>query len=208
MNTARYELKSAVFFKRRKAYLTAKRMLDVLFALAASVSLFVPMLIVAVLIKLDSPGPIIFTQKRVGKGGKEFIIYKFRTMYVDAPNNVAAREIAELSRYVTKTGAFLRRTSIDELPQLWNILRGEMSFVGYRPICPEEKKINDLRERTGVFILNPGMTGLAQINGRDAITVEEKARLDLKYVNECSLKTDVYCALKTVATVISGKGSN
>ncbi len=208
MNTARYELKSTVFFKGRKAYLTAKRMLDVLFAVAAIALLFVPMVVIAVSVKLDSPGPIIFTQKRVGKGGKEFTIYKFRTMYVDAPNNVAAREIAELSRYVTKTGAFLRRTSLDELPQLWNILRGEMSFVGYRPICPEEKKINELRKRAGVFILYPGMTGLAQINGRDAITAEEKARLDLRYVNECSLKTDVYCVLKTVATVISGKGSN
>lgn len=183
-------------------------MFDLVFAILASALLFVPMLTVAVLIKLDSPGPVIFTQRRVGKCGKEFTIYKFRTMYIGSPNNVAAYKLDGLERYVTKIGAILRRTSIDELPQLWNIIRGDMSFVGYRPICPEEKKINDLRERTGVFILNPGMTGLAQINGRDAITVEEKARLDLKYVNECSLKTDVYCALKTVATVISGKGSN
>lgn len=208
MNTARYELKLSAFFKERKIYLTIKRMFDLVFAILASALLFVPMLIVAVLIKLDSPGPVIFTQRRVGKCGKEFTIYKFRTMYIGSPNNVAAYKLDGLERYVTKIGAILRRTSIDELPQLWNIIRGDMSFVGYRPICSAEKRINDLRQSKGVFVLRPGITGLAQISGRDDISEEEKVCCDAKYVSECSLKTDIYCLVKTVSTVISGRGSN
>ncbi len=208
MNTARYELKLSAFFKERKIYLTIKRMFDLVFAILAGALLFAPMLIVAVLIKLDSPGPAIFTQKRVGKCGKEFTIYKFRTMYVGSPNNVAAYKLDGLKRYVTKTGAILRRTGIDELPQLWNIIRGDMSFVGYRPISTAEKSINERRLSAGVFVLRPGITGLAQINGRDDITEEEKVRCDAKYVSECSLKTDVYCLVKTVSAVISGRGAN
>ncbi len=208
MNTARYETKISAFFKCRKIYLATKRIFDLIFAVAASVLLFIPMLIVAGFIKIDSPGPVIFTQKRVGKDGKEFTIYKFRTMYVGSPNNVAAYKLNGLESYVTKTGAILRRASIDELPQLWNIIRGDMSFVGYRPICSAEKRINELRKSEGVFVLRPGITGLAQISGRDAISEEEKVRCDVKYVNECSLKTDIYCLAKTVSTVISGKGSN
>lgn len=197
---------SIVLTKKQKRYLPIKRALDLIVALIATAVLFVPMLVIAIAIMLESDGPAIFTQKRMGKDGKAFTIYKFRTMTMDAPSDVATRKLPSSKKYITKIGAFLRRTSIDEVPQLWNVILGNMSLIGYRPICLSEEHINDLRKEAGVFVLHPGITGLAQINGRDDIGDAEKVRYDTEYVRKCSLKMDMYCLFNTVTTVVSGKG--
>lgn len=191
---------------REKPYLLVKRGVDILIAVLGLALLLLPMLIVAVVIKLESPGPVLFKQLRMGIGGRVFTILKFRTMRKDAPPEVASREFLNSSEYITKFGGFLRRTSLDEVPQLLNILKGDMSFVGYRPVCLTEVELNQLRRDYGVFALRPGITGLAQVKGRDAIGREEKARMDKVYVERCSAKLDLWCCLQTVKTVISGKG--
>jgi len=162
--------------------------------------------LVGVLIHIDSPGPVIFRQKRMGRNGKVFTIYKFRTMYESAPDDKAANQFEDADMYITKLGGFLRRTSIDELPQLVNVLRGEMSLVGYRPVCISETELNELRARLGVFAVRPGITGLAQVSGRDNIGYQEKAMLDAQYVQTRSIKLDLWCILKTVSIVFSGEG--
>ena len=191
-----------------KGYLAFKRVFDIAASLAAGLVLMVPLMIVAVLIRLDSPGPAIFRQERMGKDGKAFTIYKFRTMTTSAPRDMAASEIEKHGQYVTKLGTFLRHSSIDELPQLWNILKGDMSIVGYRPVVLTETRLNELRRQYGVFATRPGITGLAQVSGRDNLSIEEKVRLDAEYVANCSLKMDIRCILMTVKTVITGEGVN
>lgn len=191
---------------RHKPYLFVKRGVDIAVAVLGLLVMLVPMLVIALVIKLGSPGPVLFKQQRMGTGGRVFTILKFRTMTKDAPPEMASREFLNSSDYITKTGAFLRRTSLDEIPQLFNILKGDMSFVGYRPVCLTEAELNQLRKDYGVFALRPGITGLAQVKGRDAIGREEKALLDKEYVERCSAKLDLWCCLQTVKTVISGKG--
>lgn len=197
---------SAVRPAGKRGYRFLKRTCDILIALGAGLVLLVPMLIVALLIRLDSKGPALFCQERMGKGGKVFTIYKFRTMAIDAPHELAARNFPNSEAYMTRLGRFLRRSSIDELPQLFNILRGDMTIVGYRPVCLSETELNDLRMRYGVFAARPGITGLAQVSGRDNIGYEEKALLDARYVAERSVKMDLWVLLQTVKTVISGEG--
>lgn len=192
----------------RPVYGFIKRLFDIVCSAAGLAVLFVPMVVVAVLVRMDSQGPAIFRQQRVGRYGKEFTIYKFRTMKLTAPSEVASREFQNPEQHVTKLGAFLRKTSIDELPQLVNILRGDMSIVGYRPVCVTETKLNQLRMEYGVFALRPGITGLAQVSGRDNVTYEKKALLDARYVKECSAKMDAYCLAKTVKIVLTGEGVN
>lgn len=187
-------------------YRFLKRLFDILVSLAAGLVLLIPMVIVAILIRLDSKGPAIFRQERMGKDGKVFTIYKFRTMSMDAPHELATREFTNSEEYMTKLSRILRRSSIDELPQLYNILRGDMSIVGYRPVCLTETELNDLRMRYGVFAARPGITGLAQVSGRDNIGYEEKALLDARYVAERSIKMDLWCLIQTVKVVISGEG--
>lgn len=189
-----------------KSYLVIKRMVDFLVAATALLLLWFPMIVIGVLIRIDSEGPAIFRQERMGRKGKVFIIYKFRTMRRCAPSEVASRELANPEQYMTKLGAFLRRSSLDELPQLWNIVRGDMSFVGYRPVCLTEKNLNELRKQKGVFTLRPGVTGLAQVCGRDNVDFDEKAELDATYVRHCSAKLDIWCLFRTIGIVISGEG--
>ncbi len=191
-----------------RGYLAFKRVFDIAASIIAGGILLLPLIFVAVLIRLDSPGPAIFRQERMGKDGKAFTIYKFRTMTTAAPRDMAASEIEKHGHYVTKLGAFLRRSSIDELPQLWNILKGDMSIVGYRPVVLTETKLNEMRRQHGVFAARPGITGLAQVSGRDNLSIEEKVRLDAEYVARCSLKMDVRCVLLTVKTVLTGEGVN
>ena len=187
-------------------YLICKRISDLVFAVVGLAVCLIPMLVIGILVKLDSKGPAIFKQERLGQNGKVFTIYKFRTMRVSAPKDVAAVLFTESDRYITRVGAFLRRTGIDELPQLWNILRGDMSFIGYRPLCLTEREINEERARLGVLSVRPGITGWAQVNGRNNISDEEKARLDAEYVCRLSLKLDLVCLLKTVTTILSSEG--
>ena len=195
-----------VSIARKPVYHVVKRCFDVVASLVALVVLAVPMLLIALLIRLDSKGPALFRQQRMGKGGKSFVIYKFRTMRIEAPSDRATGEFAEADTYITKIGGFLRRFSLDELPQLLNVLGGSMSIVGYRPICLTETELNERRTQRGVFSVKPGITGLAQVSGRDNISMEEKVELDAKYVRERSFGLDLWCIFRTVVVVITGEG--
>ena len=142
--------------QRKTAYLFIKRVFDIVLSLVLIVVLMPLLLLVMAAIAIDSPGPVIFKQKRIGYQGKEFMIFKFRTLSITAPDNVATRKLENIDGCSTKLGRLLRRLSIDELPQLFNILRGDMSFVGFRPVCTSEKKLNALRRKMGVFEGRPG----------------------------------------------------
>lgn len=191
-----------------RKYRFIKRVFDVAVSLIGGLILLIPMLLIGVMIRIDSPGPVIFKQKRMGKNGQIFTIYKFRTMYEDSPDNLSTNQFDDAHKYVTKVGSVLRRTSIDELPQLINVLRGEMSIVGYRPVCITETELNEKRKQNGVFALRPGITGLAQVSGRDNIVdYHTKVQLDTEYVRNCSLKLDLWCILKTFKVVFSGEGA-
>lgn len=190
----------------KRAYRAVKRAFDISGALAGLAVLAIPMSVIALIIVLDSPGDPIFKQKRLGKDGQVFTIYKFRTMYTYAPKNMATNAV-NVSAYTTEAGKFLRGYSLDELPQLWNVLRGDMSFVGYRPVCLSEQELNRLRLECGVMEMRPGITGYAQINGRDNVTMKEKVRLDLYYAQHCSFPLDLHCLLKTVKVALSKEGA-
>ena len=162
--------------------------------------LFPVMSVIYIIIKLQDPGPAIFKQERIGKDGKLFQIYKFRSMKQNAPN-LAAREINE-EDYVTSIGKVLRKTSLDELPQLLNILKGEMSFVGPRPLIPNEGVINDLRVEKEIHKLIPGLTGWAQIKARNTHSMEEKLDLDVYYYRNRNFILDLKIIFMTFSSVI------
>lgn len=191
----------------KRGYLFCKRAFDLVVSFIACVVFLIPMLVIALWIVLDSKGPALLKQERAGQYGKPFRIYKFRTMYIDAPNNVATSLLENPEQYITRAGRFLRKTSLDELPQLINVLIGNMSFVGFRPVCLTEKKLNKLRMDYGVFESKPGITGLAQVRGRDDIYYKDKAKIDQEYVENRSLKMDAYCLLQTVPAVLTQRGA-
>lgn len=172
------------------------------FALLLAIVLLPLLLLISFLIKIESKGSIIFKQVRVGIKGEEFNIYKFRTMKIDAPN-VATNDLDNPELFITKIGKILRITSLDELPQLINIIKGEMSFVGPRPVMKEEHKLNQLRLEFGVYNVRPGITGWAQINGRDELTIIEKAYFDKEYVDRKSILFDVKIIILTIYKVLS-----
>lgn len=187
-------------------YLTVKRLLDCVLSLIGIVVLIPVFIIIGILIKVDSRGPVIFKQKRYGKNKEPFYIYKFRTMASDAPQNVATKDLNDSKKYITKIGAFLRRTSLDELPQLFNILLGQMTIVGPRPVVLKEENLIIARDLYGANDIKPGITGWAQINGRDLLSIEEKAKLDGYYVENMGFKMDIKCFFKTVKYVLKGEG--
>ena len=187
-------------------YLTVKRLLDFVLSLIGIVVLMPVFIIIGILIKVDSRGPVIFKQKRYGKNKEPFYIYKFRTMASDAPQNVATKDLNDSKKYITKIGAFLRRTSLDELPQLFNILLGKMTIVGPRPVVLKEENLIIARDLYGANDIKPGITGWAQINGRDLLSIEEKAKLDGYYVENMGFKMDIKCFFKTVKYVLKGEG--
>ena len=187
-------------------YLTVKRLLDFVLSLIGIIVLMPVFIIIGILIKVDSRGPVIFTQKRYGKNKEPFYIYKFRTMASDAPQNVATKDLNDSKKYITKIGAFLRRTSLDELPQLFNILLGQMTIVGPRPVVLKEENLIIARDLYGANDIKPGITGWAQINGRDLLSIEEKAKLDGYYVENMGFKMDIKCFFKTVKYVLKGEG--
>lgn len=187
-------------------YLYIKRAFDVVLSLI-SIVLFSPiMLIVAALVKFTSKGPAIFRQKRAGMNGKAFIMYKFRTMYTSAPSNMPTHLLKGAASHITPVGAFLRKSSLDELPQLFNILKGDMSIVGPRPALPSQTDLLAEREKYGANALRPGLTGWAQINGRDELPIDVKAGLDGEYVRRISFVFDIKCIFGTVTAVFSAKG--
>ena len=179
-----------------------KRASDILVSLLVATLGFLPMLVIAVLIKLDSEGPVIFKQERLGKDGKPFTMYKFRSMRLQTVEDEAKGWTVKNDPRVTGIGKFMRKTSIDELPQLINILKGDMSFVGPRPLIPQETEIRELREKYNVFSVRPGITGWAQVNGRNSITWEDKFRYDVWYVRNISFILDVKILFKTAVTVL------
>ena len=187
-------------------YLTVKRLLDFVLSLIGIVVLMPVFIIIGILIKVDSRGPVIFKQKRYGKNKEPFYIYKFRTMASDAPQNVATKDLNDSKKYITKIGALLRRTSLDELPQLFNILLGQMTIVGPRPVVLKEENLIIARDLYGANDIKPGITGWAQINGRDLLSIEEKAKLDGYYVENMGFKMDIKCFFKTVKYVLKGEG--
>jgi O-antigen biosynthesis protein WbqP len=182
-------------------YLAAKYALDAVAAVVVLVVGAPVLLVLSLLVRLDSPGRAIFTQRRVGVHSYEFDIAKFRTMERHAPDLATDVMMGEPRDYTTRVGRFLRRTSLDELPNFWSILKGDMSVVGPRPALYNQCELVEMRRQLGVDIVRPGITGWAQINGRDSITVEEKVRLDEFYVRRCSLLLDLRILLRTFAAM-------
>ena len=205
---------------RDRRRLRVKRFMDVLLCAMGGVVLLPLGLILALAIRLDSRGPVFYRQRRIGRGGREIRIFKFRTMVQNADEvlkKVLERNPELRAEWdedhklkndprVTRVGHFLRKMSLDELPQLFNILRGEMSFVGPRPLIPEEEEIRSLREASGVYRMRPGVTGLAQVNGRDLLTAEQKVAYDAYYVEHHTLFMDIRILFQTIAAVLTGKG--
>lgn len=179
-----------------------KRELDLVLSVIAIIILFIPFLIVAVLIKCDSKGPVFFKQKRMGKDSVPFKIYKFRSMYQEAPHNRATAELENADNQITHVGRILRKTSIDELPQFINVFRGEMSIIGPRPVILAEKELIEMRQSNGADKVLPGLTGLAQVHGRDHVPNLQKANYDGIYAAALSFKTDFKITLRTIWYVL------
>ena len=187
----------------QRVYRAIKAGIDFIVALVALIVLSPLFLVVAIAIKVDSKGPVFFTQKRIGKGGKMFTCVKFRSMSVEARHDVAGYEYEEMKAYITKTGAFIRRFSIDELPQLFNMLTFKMSLIGYRPSQANETELNEARERYDLYQTRPGITGWAQINGRDVLAAnpKKKAEFDSYYLEHFSLWLDIKIFFITIIKV-------
>lgn len=185
-------------------YTVIKRLLDIILASVLLWLLLLPMLLIWLAVKLDSHGSGIFCQVRVGRNGKPFVCFKFRTMYEYAPPCLSASRFDNAEKYITRVGRFLRRSSLDELPQLFNVLRGDMSIVGPRPLIISEKNVHDKRLENGVYGIRPGITGLSQVNGRNAISDERKAELDTRYLLTLSFAQDVKIIGCTVIQVVTG----
>lgn len=182
-----------------------KRLLDVVLAALSGLVLLVPCLVIGVVVRLTSRGPALYWSDRVGQHNRIFRMPKFRTMRLGTPE-VATHLLADPGAYVTAVGSFLRRTSLDELPQLWSILKGEMSFVGPRPALFNQDDLIALRTQHGVHHLLPGVTGWAQINGRDELPIPEKVRLDVEYLRQRSLPYDAKILGLTLLRILTGAG--
>ncbi len=183
-----------------------KRGIDILLATLISLVLLPLLVILVIAIKLDSKGPVLFRQRRIGLNKKEFPILKFRTMRIDAPHDVPTNLLTDPNQYITRMGRFLRKTSLDELPQLWNILVGQMSFVGPRPALWNQYDLIAARDQYRANQVRPGLTGWAQINGRDELEDDEKARYDGEYVENLSFRFDLKCFFGSVTYVLERRG--
>ncbi len=181
-----------------------KRGIDVTVSFALLLMLLPLLLVMAWLVRWDSPGRSIFTQQRVGRFGRPFLIYKFRTMRVGAPANTTAAEKKTTEPYITPLGRFLRRSSLDELPQLFNVLKGDMSLIGPRPVVPVERELVRLRHQNGAERVRPGITGLAQVHGRGKLSPEQKAWYDAQYAREMSLWVDIRIVFLTLRCLLHG----
>ena len=166
----------------------------------------IPFIVIALWIKIESKGPVFFKQKRWGKNKSIFECYKFRTMTVEAPKNVATRDLKNSDKYITLSGRFLRRFGIDELPQLFNVLKGDMSLIGPRPVVLAEKDLINEREKYDANSCTPGIGGWAQSNGRDEIDIKEKARLDGEYAQNFGLRMDISCVWRTIVAIFTSDG--
>jgi len=187
-------------------YPVIKRILDFILSFVGIFILWPFFLLIAVLIKLGSKGPVFFKQKRIGKNKQEFYILKFRTMRTDTPKDMPTHMLQNPDVFITKIGGFLRKTSLDELPQIINILKGEMSIIGPRPALWNQYDLIAERDRYRANDIYPGLTGWAQINGRDELPIEIKARLDGEYVKKMSFGFDVKCFFGTISCVMKHDG--
>lgn len=182
-----------------------KRIIDIFLSSAAILLSLIPMLIVSVIILIDDPGPVIFTQKRIGLHKKTFMLFKFRSMKKSAPRDIPTHLLKNPEKYLIRSGKYLRKFSLDELPQLFNIFIGDMSFVGPRPALWNQYDLIEERDRSGANDVKPGLTGWAQINGRDELSLEEKTRYDAEYVEKQSFLFDCKCFFGTIPGVLSGR---
>ena len=187
-------------------YIKIKRILDIVLSLLVCVLLLPLFLIIIAAIKLDSKGPIFFKQKRVGINKSHFYILKFRTMRIDTPKDVPTHLLENPEQWITRVGKFLRKTSLDELPQIFNILAGHMSIIGPRPALWNQFDLIEERDKYGANDIRPGLTGWAQIHGRDELSIEEKSRLDGEYVKNIGFKMDIKCFFGTIISVLKSDG--
>ena len=183
-----------------------KRFIDIALSFIGIVVLAIPMFIVAIIIKLDSPGPVFFKQKRVGKDKKYFTIIKFRSMPVTAPHDTPTHQLENTEQLLSKFQRFERKMSLDELPQLFNILIGDMSIIGPRPALWNQDDLIAERDKYGANGIRPGLTGLAQISGRDELEIPVKARLDGEYIEKMSFLFDCKCFFGTITAVLKHDG--
>lgn len=183
-----------------------KRFFDIILSLVAIIVFSWLLIIIAIAIVVEDKGNILFKQKRIGKNKKEFYIYKFRTMKVSTPKDVPTHLLDNPESYITKIGGFLRKTSLDELPQLFNILKGDMSIVGPRPALWNQFDLIALRDKNGSNSVRPGLTGWAQVNGRDELPIDVKAGFDGEYIKKMSIVFDIKIILMTVVSVFTSKG--
>lgn len=183
-----------------------KRIIDIILSLLAIILLVIPMLIIAIAIKCDSKGPVFFKQKRIGIHKKHFYILKFRTMRIDTPHDAPTHELADPKKWITKVGGFLRKTSLDELPQIFNIFVGQMSVIGPRPALWNQDDLIAERDKYGANDVKPGLTGWAQINGRDELEIPVKAKLDGEYVRRMGFFFDCRCFFGTIFSVLRSDG--
>ncbi|MBR2354271.1 MAG: sugar transferase [Clostridia bacterium] len=187
-------------------YAVCKRCADLVFSVILLVLLALPMGLIALSVALTSRGGILFRQVRVGRGEEPFVCYKFRTMRKDAPKNCPSSSMRDRDRWLTPVGRFLRQTSLDELPQLFNVLKGNMSLVGPRPLIPCEERVHELRRRYGVDRIRPGITGLAQVCGRDELDDRKKAAMDARYLRHMGFSEDTKILCLTLLRVVKRKG--
>lgn len=187
-------------------YLKFKRFYDTVLAFIGLIVLSPLFLVLMILIKLDSKGPILFKQKRIGRDKKHFYILKFRTMRIDTPKDTPTHMLENPQQWITKVGKFLRKTSLDELPQIINILKGDMSIIGPRPALWNQYDLMEERDKYGVHSLYPGLTGYAQINGRDELPIPDKAKLDGYYVEHISLWLDIKIFFGTIWSIFKSEG--
>ena len=183
-----------------------KRLIDFTLALCGIVILSVPMILISCIIKLDSKGPVLFWQKRVGKDKKFFMMPKFRSMRTDAPANMPTHLLNDPEVWITPVGKFLRKSSLDELPQMFSILKGDMSIVGPRPALWNQEDLIAARDKVNANSVRPGLTGWAQINGRDELPIDVKAAYDGEYVKNLSLMMDIKCFMMTIVKVLKHDG--
>jgi O-antigen biosynthesis protein WbqP len=183
-----------------------KRLIDFILSTMSIIVLAILMLIIALIIKIDDPGPVFFIQKRVGIHKTHFGLLKFRSMKMSTPHDTPTHLLENPEQYITKIGKFLRKSSLDELPQLFNILKGEMSIIGPRPALWNQYDLIDERDKYGADNVKPGLTGWAQINGRDELEISVKAKFDGEYVEKMSFAFDVKCFFGTITSVLKSEG--
>ena len=183
-----------------------KRVLDIVVSGLGILVLALPMLVLVIAIKLDSPGPVLFKQKRVGLKKTHFQIFKFRTMRIDTPRDMPTHMLENPEQWITKVGKFLRKTSLDELPQIFNIFAGQMSVIGPRPALWNQFDLVEERDKYGANDVRPGLTGWAQINGRDELEIPVKAKLDGEYIEKLSFLFDCKCFFGTITSVLKSDG--